>query len=55
MLFVRKSTGNDFHRLSDFVTNTIIKNIIKIFTEYWTVVSTAQSKHIDIKDLFNKK
>lgn len=45
MIFLRKSVGNEFNRLGDFIQTNTGKNIVKLFTDYWKTVSTAQAKH----------
>lgn len=55
MIFLRKSVGNEFNRLGDFVLSNTGKNIVKVFTDYWKGVSTAQAKHKEKKEEFTRK
>lgn len=55
MIFLRKSTGNDFHRLGDFINTNVQKGMVKVFTEYWNTVAIAQNKNREKKEEFVKK
>lgn len=55
MIFLRKSTGNEYNRLGEFIANTPQKNLIKLFNDYWKAIDTAQVKHKEKKDEFLRK
>ena len=49
MIFLRKSTGNEYNRLGEFIGVNVSKNVVKLFTEYWKAIGLAETKHKEKK------
>jgi hypothetical protein len=55
LIFLRKSTGNEYNRLGDFIAINSVKNVVRLFGDYWKAVDTAQLKQKEKKEEFQKK